>query len=905
LARVEHRAPPPRFLQGERVAGRFRIVRFLGQGGMAQVYEAEDLEVGQRVAIKALRPRLARDERALRRFRAEVLLARKVTHPNVCRIFDVFQHGEGLVLSMELLEGETLRDRLRRGPLSPEEALPLVRQMAEALDAAHRAGVAHLDFKSANAMLVPSASPAEGPRAVVTDFGLARSSDMGEGRSPMVGTPAYMAPEQVRGEEATAAADLYALGVVLYEMVTGDLPFQGETPWETAHKRLEEPPPRPRARVPGLPLVWDEVVLRCLRPEASLRFGTAGEVAAALGGPFRRPASFAWRRAAAVLVPLVLAAAVLASAPLNPPPSRSALLYSQGLAELRASNPREALGFLSEAVRLDPGSALARSSLAEAWMELGYQRRGRGESRKAFELSRRLPQRDRLAVEARYYEHHFRWDAAIERYTALSTLFPGEIEYGLRLVMAHVEAGQGHDALRSLQSLRKLSDSEDPRIDLAEAQVAETLSDSKSQLLNAQRAIEKGEDRGFRQIVARGYQYAGEARRHIGDFDQAKEDQQRARAMFVQMGDEGGAAESLWRLAVVHMRLQADPKALKALAQALSEFRRIGHRAGEAKALRTRALLARRSSEWEKIESFLRESLAIFNEVGDRQGQARVRSDLGEYFLMRGRYAEAREQLDAALPLTRQLGDQLAEASTLISLGEITAQRDPSDGLRLLRQALSICERIGNLPCQNLALRVLGSTLNQAGEFAEAQRALSLGQRLAATQGFKLLRVRCTLELARNAYYQGNFRESEIQSRRSAAAFLAGNHWAASAFSHIALAQALTAQGKLEESREAWRKAETLLLRATPEQAIDCVAFDATVLKDLASRERGRPTVLAAAAEAQRSESIPLRLGAAIGLAALRSACTELPALEGEARGRGFVLLARKAAEAHSECVSR
>ena len=308
----ERRALPPRFLASERIAGRFRAVRLLGQGGTAHVYEADDLALGLRVALKVIR-----NERAARRLRTEVLLARKVTHPNVCRIFDLFFHpsaaGEVPVIAMELLSGETLKDRLRRGPLSPAEALPLVRQMAEALDAAHRVGVAHLDFKSGNVMLVPSPG---GLRAVVTDFGLARSTAEAEGDKlrPMVGTPAYMAPEQVLGEEASPAADLYALGIVLYEMVTGALPFQGDSSPEIARKRLEGPPPRPSLRVPGLPPVWDAVILRCLERDPARRFARAGDVVAALA-PQETASWKAWGKTAALCLWLAVPAGLVIAFP--------------------------------------------------------------------------------------------------------------------------------------------------------------------------------------------------------------------------------------------------------------------------------------------------------------------------------------------------------------------------------------------------------------------------------------------------------------------------------------------------------------------------------------------------------------------------------------------------------------
>jgi len=219
------------------VSGRFKIVRFIGKGGMGEVYEAQDLELRVRVALKAIRPEISSDPVTISRFRHEIQLARKVTHPNVCRIFDLGHHSlssgvEITFLTMELLEGETLAERLRRQVRLPtEEALPLVEQMAEALAAAHEARVIHRDFKPSNVILVPSETKT---RAAVTDFGVARAlepiaseafSGLLTTPDQLVGTPPYMAPEQLEGSEATPATDFYALGLVMYEMVTGKLPF--------------------------------------------------------------------------------------------------------------------------------------------------------------------------------------------------------------------------------------------------------------------------------------------------------------------------------------------------------------------------------------------------------------------------------------------------------------------------------------------------------------------------------------------------------------------------------------------------------------------------------------------------------------------------------------------------------
>ena len=244
---------------------------------MGQVYLALDLELDVHVALKTIRPDIANDPQALLRFKREVLIARSISHPNVCRIFDLGRHlsggSETTFLSMEYLEGEDLARYVRsRGRLEPREAIRLVDQMTSALEAAHEAGIVHRDFKSSNVMVVPSSN---GPKAVVTDFGLATAVSApqhsarrdevrtttavptfgGRDRSKaeetetesaltlVVGTPAYMSPEQVLGEPSTYASDLYSLGVVFYEILTGQLPFRSDNPREAANLRLTQPPP--------------------------------------------------------------------------------------------------------------------------------------------------------------------------------------------------------------------------------------------------------------------------------------------------------------------------------------------------------------------------------------------------------------------------------------------------------------------------------------------------------------------------------------------------------------------------------------------------------------------------------------------------------------------------------------
>jgi eukaryotic-like serine/threonine-protein kinase len=268
------------------VAGRFRIVRYIAEGGMGTVYEAEDLQLHERVALKTIRPDVARDAKAIGRFKREIQLGKSITHPNVCRIHDLVvdrsQTGaEVFFLSMQFLAGETLALRIKQGPISQSEALPLIEDMADGLSAAHRAGVVHRDFKSGNVMLVEQHGRMQ---AIITDFGLARDirREPTHTLSQFAGTPDYMAPEQIRGEQLTPAADVYAFGVVMYEMVTGERPFITDSKGTVAQKHLNDAPKPPRDLAPHLDPNWNEAILGCLKKVPSERFPSATEVKAAL-----------------------------------------------------------------------------------------------------------------------------------------------------------------------------------------------------------------------------------------------------------------------------------------------------------------------------------------------------------------------------------------------------------------------------------------------------------------------------------------------------------------------------------------------------------------------------------------------------------------------------------------------
>ncbi|PJF31935.1 MAG: hypothetical protein CUN51_03060 [Candidatus Thermofonsia Clade 1 bacterium] len=262
-------------LTGQRL-GKFEILSVLGKGGMAVVYRARQADLGREVAIKVMKASLADSEDFLARFRREAHLIAQLDHPHIITIYEYGQEGDTVFLAMRLLTGGSLADRLReRGALSLDETSRITRQVASALTLAHSRGVIHRDLKPQNVLFDSS------DNAVLTDFGIAKvdnSSTLVTGTGIAIGTPSYMAPEQWRGEPVDLRIDIYALGLMLFEMLTGRLPFIGDTPASLMFKHLTEPPPRIRQLRSDLPASIEAVILRALAKNREDRYGSAQEL---------------------------------------------------------------------------------------------------------------------------------------------------------------------------------------------------------------------------------------------------------------------------------------------------------------------------------------------------------------------------------------------------------------------------------------------------------------------------------------------------------------------------------------------------------------------------------------------------------------------------------------------------
>jgi serine/threonine protein kinase len=266
---------------GTEFAGRYRILDELGRGGMGRVYKALDREISEAIALKVLVPALSADENMIERFRNELKLARRISHKNVCRIFDLGNCEGTYFITMEFVPGDNLKRIIQMmGPLAPSRALALAGQVCDGLAEAHRLGVVHRDLKSSNIMIDREGS------ARIMDFGIARAAETKglTDSGTFVGTPEYMAPEQVEGKAVDQRADIYSLGIILFEMSTGKVPFEGRTPLSVAMQHKSARPPDPRDLNSQTPAGLSGIISKCLEKEPSARYQKIEDLAAELHG---------------------------------------------------------------------------------------------------------------------------------------------------------------------------------------------------------------------------------------------------------------------------------------------------------------------------------------------------------------------------------------------------------------------------------------------------------------------------------------------------------------------------------------------------------------------------------------------------------------------------------------------
>jgi tetratricopeptide (TPR) repeat protein len=971
--------PPPPGLHlppGQVLANRFRIVRFIGHGGMGDVYEAEDLELGERVALKTVRPAVVHLTGAIDRFRREIHLSRRVTHPNVCRIFDIFRHrpdaspslagdstavtspgwaaGTGAArsqaaeitfFSMELLPGETLEQRLRRdGRMGTNEALPIVQQVAAGLTAAHRVGVIHRDFKPGNVMLCSVDSGGPGVRAVITDFGLARTFGADENltvHGAILGTPSYMAPEQVTGGEVTAATDIYSLGCVLYEMVTGAPPDVGTTSNSTACKRVQEDPRPPHQHVPGLDPAWDAAILRCLERAPADRFAQASDVAAALvgeefaPGPRRRrrrrsliAAALAVLAALAALVALTVvgafggrragpalargpAAAVRGSVmPLADLFRTPEELYAGGVKLLGKFDPAPAQSAFERAVKARQDYWLAHSGLAVALADQGHDDQAGKEAKLAFDHAAGLPLDERLLVTARYWQVAGRWDQAVGSFEALHASSPGDLEAGLGLVRALAAAGRGSEALQLLGSLKgqPAAAAAGSRLDLAEAEVAKTLGDFPHEGQAARRAREQAERDGDELLAARALCFEAGALGHLGDRRAALEAFKKAEAVYAGVADQRNLAQVLWATAGI-LYYQGNFELARAKArEAVDSFKEVGDLRGQSRALDTLAAIEGSQGNYVEAQARFVTSIENYRRLGDRAQEAQATGNLGLTLKLLGKNDEAARQFQQALALFHQLQDRSGEAAQLFSLAGVSFnQLDLANAEKYLAESESLATAIDDQTRIVDALAFEGDLASARGDLAAERKkreaALTRGRGL----GDKNLIAQSQLALAELELDKGHPSPALAYAEDALAHFQAEHMPDEEAEAHATLARVLLAQHSLAEARRAGELADRLAARSKQPEVRITVALVKARLAATARPAEGLRLLDDALAQAQAAGLGPLAFEVRLAAGEIeaahgdrRRAAERLTSLEKDARSHGFLRIADLAAHARS-----
>jgi serine/threonine-protein kinase len=268
-----------KFVAGTVLANRYRIIGLLGKGGMGEVFKAEDIKLNQVVALKFLPDKLEKDKAALSRFHSEVRTARQVSHPNVCRVFDIGEIDGRHFLSMEFIDGDDLSSLLRRiGRLPSDKAIEISRQLCFGLAAIHEAGILHRDLKPANVIIDSKG------KARITDFGIAGIEEEVTGGEICVGTPAYMSPEQITGKEVSQKSDIYSLGLLLYEIFTGKQTFQADSIPDLLQKQQTTAPTNPSDILKEINPIVEKTILQCLEKNPEERPKNALQVAMMLPG---------------------------------------------------------------------------------------------------------------------------------------------------------------------------------------------------------------------------------------------------------------------------------------------------------------------------------------------------------------------------------------------------------------------------------------------------------------------------------------------------------------------------------------------------------------------------------------------------------------------------------------------
>jgi serine/threonine protein kinase/tetratricopeptide (TPR) repeat protein len=636
------------------------------------------------------------------------------------------------------------------------------------------------------------------------------------------------------------------------------------------------------------------------------------------------------------------AAAVKASLPSNPEAAR---FYAEGLAKMRVFDNLAARDLLEKAVAAEPTHALAHANLAAAWANLGYDGKAAGEAKLAFDLSSSLSRQDHLSVEGRYRETTHEWGKAVEIYKTLSGFFPDNLDYGISLAQAQRNAGNGAAALATIETLRHMPapQSDDPRIDLAEAFAAQTLSDFSHELKAATRTAEKGQAVGARLLVARARIAQGVALRQLGKQKDALAAIEEGRQIFAAAGERNGVAGALNSAANV-LADQGDVQGAKKMyADALAIYREIGNKLGAAKALGNLATEVSDAGDLAGGKKLCEEALVLFQEIGDKTGIANGQNNLATYLTLQGDVAGATNLFRQSLQLRQQIGDKGGQAESLNNLAELLAEQGDMPGAKAaFDESLRLHQEVGEKDVTSYQLSGLGRTLLITGDLDGAMQRFDQSVSVAReTEEKPLLPAallgkgdvflqQARMSDSRNAYEQAlaidkelGFKQEaseislalaalDIEDGRAAEAvpsiqealkeFRAAKLSDDEISAHALLARALLAAGKpsdalkeIESARALAAKTQNRLVR------MDFAIAEARVLLGAGKPAEARKILEPVLADAKKLGLLRYEFEARLILAEVEiksgnitNARAQLAALDKDAMAKGYLLIARK-----------
>ncbi len=798
--------PPPRHNCGEVLAGRYQIDHFLCAGGMGEVYAAVDLKSGESVALKFMHAFPTGRTQALSRFRREVDLAKSIQHPNVCRTIDLAGPADEPFFVMELLQGETLAVRLANGgPMAPQDALPLALQMCDGLTAAHTSGVLHRDLKPGNVFLV-------GGRAVIIDFGLASAMDHSgslTSAGAVVGTLAYMAPEQLDGGTATTATDVYALGVILHEMLAGTKPFAAKSPLRLAAQKARQS--GESTRLQGVPAVWEEVIGRCLHGNPAKRFQTPAAVRSALERG--KPSLGFLLKKPRTLWPLLAAASLLTgwlawsmSNRDYQPEAEAVALFAEAQQAMAQSSPWRGVQLLERAVARDPQFLQARSLLAVSYAvsdQLDKARDMMLETTAAADRRWQMGRLERLSLAAARAEVIRDFPSAIGAYRSLVESSRGAERNNALLSLARTSAQHGKPD-EGIQALTELLNGD--RTNTA----ARVL---RAGLLARQRQSQKAMD----EFAAAEAEYERtENKEGLSDVllarsgTQLKESREKTRQDALRVLDLSGKTGNRFHHLMAKFRLAATEQSEGHFDEAMLLAREA---AGQAEREGMLGLAAMAMGEfgygflslrrYEPAAEALRESVAMAERSKSYGVLATNRLRLGEVLSTLHRNEEALAVMRPAVDWFRKGGHDMTLPLVLIKWGTSNANIDPPEAERSFLEALKVAERNGDEMVQSMALQRLGGfyalrDLRKATEYNE--RAIPLIRRVRNTGVF--------FQAAAVAISRGQFQIAEdwiTEGERQTTGYPdILNRVFLSESAHIARAVLLYSRGQCSSASEKW-----------------------------------------------------------------------------------------------------